>query len=173
MHIGSRDHARNRCSVAIDLKMVFCTIFTAIRGVWAGIDPPKTARRLVESAAERFQSIMPRACIFCRQTSWIFSQTPACCQSRRRRQQVIPEPKPHSLGNISQAIPVRKTRRMPHSAARSEIRGRPPLGFGGSGGKWGSISFYNSSETRFDIAAPPWNYEDHRRNQNARQETFC
>ncbi len=35
-------------------------------------------------------------------------QIPASCQSRNRRQQVMPEPQPSSCGGISQGIPLRK-----------------------------------------------------------------
>lgn len=38
-----------------------------------------------------------------------------------------------SVVNSCQAIPVRKTSRMPLSVLRSGIRGRPPLGLSGSG----------------------------------------
>ncbi len=34
------------------------------------------------------------------------SQTPASCQSRKRRQHVIPEPQPNSWGSISQGMPL-------------------------------------------------------------------
>ena len=44
------------------------------------------------------------------------SQTPASCQSRSRRQQVMPEPQPISWGSIAQGMPVRSTKRMPASA---------------------------------------------------------
>ena len=36
-------------------------------------------------------------------------------------------------------MPVFSTNRIPVSAARSDTRGRPPLGFGGSGGSSGAI----------------------------------
>ena len=75
------------------------------------------------------------------------SQTPAWCQSRRRRQQVIPEPQPICGGSISQGIPVMSTKRMPVSTARSGIGGRPPFGRGLCGGSNGSIAAHSSSET--------------------------
>ncbi len=54
--------------------------------------------------------------------------TPAACQSRRRRQYVMPLPKPSSCGRSSHGIPVCSTYRMPLSAARSStVRRRPPL----------------------------------------------
>ena len=54
------------------------------------------------------------------------AQTPAACQSRSRRQQVMPDPQPISAGRSSHGKPVRSTNRMPVSAARSGIgAGRP------------------------------------------------
>src|SRR6185437_11220400 len=43
--------------------------------------------------------------------------------------------------------PVRKTKRMPASAARSGTRGRPPFGFDGSAGSGGSRIFQSRSGT--------------------------
>ncbi|CAJ0771563.1 hypothetical protein R8510_01740 [Ralstonia chuxiongensis] len=53
------------------------------------------------------------------------SQMPATRQSRRRRQQLTPEPKPSSGGNARHGIPVLSTYRMPFNAARSGRRLRP------------------------------------------------
>jgi hypothetical protein len=82
-----------------------------------------------------------------KKTLWRRSQTPAFCQSRRRRQQVIPEPQPICGGNISQGMPVMSTNRMPVRTARSGMGGRPPLGRGFCGGSKGSMALHNSSET--------------------------
>ena len=76
------------------------------------------------------------------------SQTPASCQSRSRRQQVTPLPQPISGGSSSHGMPLRSTNRIPVSVARSDTRGRPPLGFGGSTGSNGSITSHSSSLTR-------------------------
>src|SRR6185503_5710422 len=51
--------------------------------------------------------------------------TPASFQSRSRRQQVIPEPKPSSWGKNRHGIPVYSTNRIPHSTRRSSSRRRP------------------------------------------------
>ena len=59
---------------------------------------------------------------------WIKSHTPACCQSRKRRQHVIPDPHPSSCGSICQGMPLRRISKMPMRHARSETRGRPPFG---------------------------------------------
>ena len=53
---------------------------------------------------------------------------PASCQSRKRRQQVMPDPHPSSWGSISQGTPLRNTNTIPARHARSAKRGLPPLG---------------------------------------------
>ncbi len=57
------------------------------------------------------------------------SQTPATCQSRSRRQQVMPLPQPIFCGKSSHGMPLFNTNRMPANVARSGTRGRPPFGF--------------------------------------------
>jgi hypothetical protein len=70
---------------------------------------------------------------------------PARCQSRRRRQHVIPGPHPSSCGSICQGMPLRRTNRMPVRHARSETRGRPPFGRRSGIGKNGSTRSDNGS----------------------------
>src|SRR5829696_8860532 len=54
----------------------------------------------------------------------------------------------HLLGqSISQGMPLFKTNKMPVRAARSSMRGLPPLGLGGSSGNSGSITSHSSSVT--------------------------
>ena len=118
-----------------------------IRRIWPGLFAPLLAGTLALSSAARLQSMAlarPRRSsrTWCRR-----SQTPARCQSRRRRQHVIPEPQPISAGSISQGMPLLSTNKMPVSAARWEIGGRPPFGFGRSGGISGAISAHRSSDT--------------------------
>ena len=64
---------------------------------------------------------------------------------RTRRQQLMPEPQPISAGSISHGRPERSTNRMPVSAARSDLRGRPPFGLAVSGGSSGAISAHRPS----------------------------
>jgi hypothetical protein len=72
--------------------------------------------------------------------------TPARCQSRKRRQHVMPLPQPNSCGSVSHGMPDFKTKTMPVKAARSAIwRGRPPFGFGGSGGRSGAMISHSVS----------------------------
>ena len=70
---------------------------------------------------------------------------PASCQSRKRRQQVMPDPHPSSWGSISQGMPLRNTNKMPTKHLLSASRGLPPLGFGFKVGINGSINSHNLS----------------------------
>lgn len=82
------------------------------------------------------------------------SQTPSACQSRKRRQHVIPLPKPNSFGRSSHGIPVCKTNRMPFSAARSPARGWPPLAEGFTTGSSGCRTFHNALLIFFQTMSP-------------------
>ena len=77
-------------------------------------------------------------------------QTPASCQSRGLRQQVVPLPQPSSVGKNRHGHPVRKAKTMPPRAARSGMRGRPPLGLGGTVGSKGSMASQRSLGTSID-----------------------
>jgi len=96
---------------------------------------------------EHDQSIWPSRESQSNNTKWIKSQIPSCCQSRNRRQQLIPEPQPSLCGSIRQGIPLRRTKMMPERQARSVRRGRPPCGLGNGIGKRDSIKFHNASGT--------------------------
>jgi hypothetical protein len=61
---------------------------------------------------------------------------------------VTPDPHPISAGSISHGMPVRRTNKMPVSAARAGIGGRPPLGLGGGHGSNGSMINHSESGTR-------------------------
>ncbi len=103
--------------------------------VWAGCRTPLFAAMDALSIQARLQSIRSpfrsrRSNSRCRR-----SHTPAHCQSRSRRQHVTPEPHPISRGSISHGMPVRSTNKIPVSAARADTGGRPPFGFGRSGGR--------------------------------------
>jgi hypothetical protein len=80
------------------------------------------------SSEQRDQSIAFAAPSRSSSTRWSRCQTPALCQSRKRRQQVMPQPQPISRGSISQGMPDFSTNRMPVSAAPCGPRragGRP------------------------------------------------
>ncbi len=96
----------------------------------------------------------PAACRHSSNTWCRATHTPALCQSRRHRQQLMPEPQPISTGSISHGRPDFSTNRMPVRVARFDRRGRPPFGFGAPGGKSGAIATHKSSGTR-GLAMPP------------------
>jgi len=120
---GHPDGQRNPLSFRY--QMVFRTFFATIRGIGAGFCPPKTARTEAESTIALEKSIWSACRNLFSKRRWISSQTPASCQSRSRRQQVIPLPHPISWGKSSQPIPVLRTNRIPVNAARSGTVLRP------------------------------------------------
>lgn len=122
--------------------------FAAIGGIRADRIAPLFAGTVALSRLARLQSIRPASPSRSSNVRCNRSQTPATCQSRKRRQQVTPEPQPISCGSISHGMPDRRTKRMPVKAARSGARGRPPLGLGGAGGSSGSTITHNSSGRR-------------------------
>lgn len=140
MPIGFRQFMGQRDPVGIGNHVVLGTCFTPVRGVWAGFLPPKTARTEDESTIALEKSIWSALRNWTRRIWWILSHTPAFCQSRNLRQQVIPLPQPISCGKYSQPIPVLSTKRIPVRAARSETGLRPGyrnrrLRFGTTGSK--------------------------------------
>lgn len=98
---------------------------------------------------QRDQSIAFAVRSLASKTSCKRCQTPASCQVRSRRQQLMPEPQPISLGSISQGMPDCNTNRMPVSTTRSSSGLRPGYlvrrAFGG--GNNGAISPHNSSSS--------------------------
>lgn len=120
MSICTSKFGSKRQPLAISNYMVLRAIFTSIRGVWPCFRPPKTARTEAESTIAREKSIWSAWRNLFNKVWCILSHTPAFCQSRRRRQQVIPEPQPISCGRSSHAMPVLSTNRMPVRAARFE-----------------------------------------------------
>ncbi len=125
MYVGRGNLDTQGNALGIGAKMMFAARFAAVGRIRPRLQPPKTARTLLESTTARDQSI--RAATWRRRNNsrWSFSHTPACCQSRNRRQQVMPLPQPSSKGRSRQARPVLSTKRIPVSAARSEIGLRP------------------------------------------------
>jgi hypothetical protein len=140
--------------LGVDHQMALRPRFAAIRRIRPGVFAPLLAAILAESNEARDQSRCSACCKRLSNVWWRRSQTPAWCQSRSRRQQVMPLPQPSSCGSISQGMPLLSTKMMPVSAARSLRRGRPPLGLGGSGGNSGATTAHSSSLTR-GLLMPP------------------
>jgi hypothetical protein len=136
----------------------------AIGRVGAGFLAPLLAGTEALSTQARLQSMAPARPKRSSRTRCSLSQTPAACQSRSRRQHVIPDPQPISCGSISQGMPLFSTNRMPVNAARCGNGGRPPCGLGRSGGSTGSITAHNSSDTR-GLAIPARTAPSYRRSR--------
>jgi hypothetical protein len=151
--VGGAQADSERGAPAVDHKVALRARFAAIRWVRAGLGAPLLAATDALSKLARLQSRCPASERRSSSTRWSPTQTPASCQSRKRRQQVMPE-QPSSRGNISQGMPDRRMKMMPASAARSSHRGRPSLGLGGSGGKIGATAAQRSSETGGLLIAP-------------------
>jgi hypothetical protein len=146
--IGRRKPHGQRDAVVVNDQVVLGAALAAVRRVWSCLFAPLLARTLKLSALARDQSMAASSPSQFKSRSCSFCQTPASCQSRSRRQQVVPLPHPSSFGNKRHGQPVRSTKTMPPRAARSGTRGRPPLSFGGSFGNRDSTASHKSSGTR-------------------------
>jgi hypothetical protein len=139
--------------LAVSPQMVLGPRFAAIGRIGAhglGRRPPflsPLAGTVELSMLARLQSIRSASPRRSRSTRCNSHQTPAACQSRRRRQHVIPLPHPISCGRYSHGMPVIKTKMIPVRHARSGMRGRPSFFFGPGFGSNGSTIAHNSSLT--------------------------
>ncbi|SDC74561.1 hypothetical protein SAMN05421548_11012 [Paraburkholderia lycopersici] len=141
MPVGTRDRDGQRNAARIYDDVLFCPGLSG----WGRFPGPPGLETLAASRLARSQSIW--SCSRKRRSiaRCSFSHTPAACQSRSLRQQVIPLPKPNPFGKYSHGIPVCRTYRMPFNAARSStVRRRPPLGDGVNTGISGSSAAHNS-----------------------------
>src|SRR5581483_8501926 len=120
---GEREGER-RAAPASD-QVMLGTAPGAVDRAGAGLFAPPNARTCELSIAARSQSIRSASLSFASSSSCSRCHTPACCHSRRRRQQVTPEPHPISCGRYSHGIPVRSTNKIPVNTLRSSIRLRP------------------------------------------------
>ncbi len=145
--VGAAQPGGQRNPLTVADYMVFRARLAAIGRVRSGLIAPLFAGTLALSRLARDQSIRPASPSWSSRVWWRRSQTPASCQSRRRRQQVTPEPQPISWGSISHGMPLLSTKMIPVRAARSGTRGRPPVGLGGSSGSRGSTIAHRSSGT--------------------------
>ncbi|VVE59319.1 hypothetical protein PSP20601_05504 [Pandoraea sputorum] len=145
--VRAGQHCADGDAICIDEDVMLGTWSRAIRGVRARFLPASTARAEDESTTAREKLSSP-ASRNLSSSSWCnLIHTPAFCQSRKRLQQVGPEPNPNLVDRSHQRIPVLNTNRMPFNAARFETGSRPGYfwrrGFGG--GSKGSISAHSSS----------------------------
>jgi hypothetical protein len=176
VRVGTGQGNRQRNAVGIGDYMVLAATLAAIRGVRAGFLPPSTALSVALSTIARDQSIWSAWRSFVSKMQCNLSHTPARCQATSRRQQVMPQPQPISNGKASQGMPVRRTNKMPVSAARLLTGGRPPFGDFLSRGMTGSQTHHNSSVTKgLAIAISPSTRKNGRLNQTIQnhQDRFC
>src|SRR5229473_8186637 len=143
---GKLDCQWNALTVAN--QMTLAAELGPIGRIGTRLEPPKTARTELPSTTARDQSILPQRPSQSKSKKCINCQIPASCQSRKRRQQVMPEPHPSSCGSISHGMPLRNTNKIPNKHALSAKRGLPPSGFGFETGINGSISSHNLSGKR-------------------------
>jgi hypothetical protein len=85
-------------------QVTFAARPAPIDGASSGLGPPFNARIWEPSTAAREKSRAFALRSSARRTSWSRGHTPASVHSARRRQQVIPEPKPSSCGRCSQGF---------------------------------------------------------------------
>ena len=117
--VAAGEGERERCAPSAGQRMVLGAAPGAVYRAWTGLLAPPTARMCELSITARDQSIRSAWCNFASNNSCNRCQTPACCHSCSRRQQVIPEPQPISSGRYSHGVPVRNTNRIPVSTFRS------------------------------------------------------
>ncbi|CAH0443235.1 hypothetical protein LMG9673_03960 [Ralstonia pseudosolanacearum] len=142
--IGAGDYQRQRHAAPVYDEMALAAELAAIRWVRPRLLAPRGLAAVAPSTLARLQSIGSCSRRRLSRAKCSRSQTPSARQSRRRRQHVMPLPKPSSFGRSSHGIPVCRTNRMPFSAARSSTRGRPPLVDGFTTGSSGCSAFHNS-----------------------------
>jgi hypothetical protein len=144
--VGRGEGQAERRAVAVDHEVALGARLAPVDRARPGATAPLFARTAQLSTAARDQSISSAPRIRARISPCTRAQTPAACQSLNRRQQVMPDPHPISRGSISHGSPAFSTNRMPVSAGRFSIGGRPPLGPGrGGGGSKGSMIAQRSS----------------------------
>mgnify|MGYP003617906766 FL=1 len=144
MPVGARDAEDQRDALAVRDDVALAAELAPVRRVGAGVLAPRGLATLAASMLARLKSSLPAPRNSSSNNRCRRCQTPAACQSRRRRQQVMPLPKPSSWGSSSQGMPVRSTKRMPFRTISSLTRGRPPLDEATTTGNSGA-TFLNSA----------------------------
>ena len=78
------------------MNRVFAAQFRAIDGAGTGFFTPADGADMARVHDEPFESIRSAERRWFNKIWWTWSQTPAACQSRKRFQQVMPQPQPIS-----------------------------------------------------------------------------
>jgi hypothetical protein len=152
--VGGAEQERERDAAGVDQDVPLAARPAAVGRARAGELAPLFAGNEALSSEQRPKSTAFALPSRSSSARWSRSKTPAACQSRSRRQQVMPEPRPICFGSIAHGMPVRSTKTMPSSALRSSSGGRPPFGRGGRPGSSGAISAQRVSETRGSAIRP-------------------
>jgi hypothetical protein len=116
--VGRGEDHRERDAVSVRNNVALGARFALIRRILGGFFAPLFAATLAESSEACSQSISSASPSRSKSTRCNSRHTPASCQSRRRRQQVLPDPQPISWGNISQEMALFSTKTMPVRAVR-------------------------------------------------------
>jgi hypothetical protein len=145
--VRRREARDDRNPVGVGKNMMFRPGLTAIGRVRSSFFPPRSARSDALSTTARARSSRPRRRNSVSKARWSRFHTPARCHRTSRRQQVLPDPQPISCGSIFHGMPLRSTKRIPVSTARSGIGFRPAYWRwrGRRLGKRGSIRVHKSS----------------------------
>jgi len=123
--VGGGELGDQRNAVRVGDEVVLRAFLTAIGWVRSSFFPPRSARSEALSITVHRWSSRPRRFSSASSVSCTRRQTPARCQRTSRRQHVLPEPHPISLGSICQGTPDRRTYRIPVNTARSGMGVRP------------------------------------------------
>lgn len=147
--VGRGQPRDERNPLAVGKKVMFRPGLAAIGRVRSSFFPPRNARSEELSTIVRARSRSPRRRNSVSRTVCSRFHTPAFCQRTSRRQQVEPEPHPISCGSRFHGSPLRRTKRMPVSTARSGNGFRPAWRRlrGRRFGNNGSISRHRSSSS--------------------------
>lgn len=141
-------------ALAVRDEMAFASEFPSVRRIGPCVRTPRGLGTLAPSIQTRLKSSLSALRSSVSSTRCRPCHTPALRQSRSRRQQVMPLPKPNSCGRCSQGIPVRSTKRMPLKACSLLSRGLPPFGEGATCGNNGSIFLYSAALTSLLVVFP-------------------
>jgi uncharacterized membrane protein YgcG len=153
--VGPRERQAERRAPGVHDEVTLRARLAPVRQVRARRGAPFFVDKLALSTAARDQSSASASCSCSSITRWSAAQTPAACHVPSRRQLVLPLQPTSERGRCFHCMPVRRTKMMPASAARSEARGHPPFGFSGSGGRSGSTTAHRSSGTRASTPLQP------------------
>lgn len=149
---GDTEDQRNALTVRDDVALA--AELASVRGVGPRVWAPRGLGTLAPSMLTRLKSSLSALRSSPRSAKCRPCQTPAACQSRSRRQQVMPLPKPNSCGNSSHGMPVRSTKRIPLRACSLLRRGRPPLAEGATTGSNGATLLYSAAPISLCLIRP-------------------